>query len=54
MQNLNCVSCGKEPNSFLVAPGLEAAAHQLLIILLGLHAVFNKRDLGAHINYGAG
>lgn len=57
MQNLSCSSCslGKEPNSLLAAPHLQAVAHQLLIIILGLHSVFNKPDRGAHrINCQAG
>lgn len=52
-QNLSGSSCGEEANSFLAALHLEAIAHQLLMIL-GLHAVFNKHDLGVHgINYQA-
>lgn len=53
MQNLSGSSCGKESNNFLAALHLEAVAHQLPMIL-GLHATFNKRDLGVHgINYQA-
>lgn len=47
MQNLSGSSCEKESNSFLAALHLEAVAHQLLM-MLGLHVVFNKYDLGVH------
>lgn len=47
MQHLSGSSCGGESNSFLAALHLEAVAHQLLMIL-GRHVVFNKRDLGVH------